>query len=91
MITDWEDDELQSDLDDIEVKYGVKIEVKKQTQKQDTKDLYDNKVTVTISNVYLSDRLGCDSEGVVYRGSKRYNEIQNEINMGVVWDDEYRF
>jgi len=78
-------------LDDIEVKYGVKIEVKKQTQKQDTKDLENNRVTVIVRNVYLSDRLGCDAEGAVYRGSKRYNEIQEEINRGVIWDDEYRY
>ena len=89
MITDWHDDELQADLDDIEIKYGVKIEVKKQTQNQDTKDLENNRVTATISNVYLADRLGCDSEGAVYRGSKRYNEIQNEIDKGVIWDDDY--
>ena len=90
-MTDWYDDELQADLDDIEIKYDVKIEVKKQTQKQDTKDLENNRVTVTVGNVYLSDRLGCDAEGAVYRGSKRYNEIQEEINRGVIWDDEYRY
>lgn len=88
-MIDWHDDELQSDLDDIEIKYNVKIDVKKQTQKQDTKDLENDRVTVTVRNVYLSDRLGCDAEGAVYRGSKRYNEIEEEIKKGVIWDDRY--
>jgi len=87
----WDDDQLQSALSDIEKEFGISFDVKKQTKRLDENDFVNNDITITVSNCHLNDRYLCDGEGIVYKGSKRYKEIQDEIDMGVGFDDNYRF
>ena len=87
----WDNSDLQSKLSEIEKEFGIFFGVKKETKRLDENDFVNDEITITVSNCYLNDRFLCDGEGIVYKGSKRYKEIQDEIDTGVVFDDEYKY
>jgi len=87
----WNNSDLQSRLSDIEKEFGITFNVKKQTKRLDEQDYINDTITVTVSNCYLDDRFLCEGQGIVYKGSKRYQEIQDEIDAGGCFDDNYRY
>ena len=82
----WDDDDLQSRLNDIEKYFGISFYVKKQTKKLDINDLINDEITITVSNCHLNDRIYTAEGDIVYKGSKRYQE---ELDKEDYSDDIY--
>ena len=85
----WDDDQLQSALSDIEKEFGISFYVKKQTKKLDINDFVSDEITITVSNCYLNDRIYTAEGDMVYKGSKRFKKLQEEIDMEDYSDDIY--